>query len=107
MKFKEFKELEKGIVQQDFNKSYKTINYVMLILSIVGHLTSIFLAYFLVSKILNGVIDNSTIFVGGLTITILSLLELLKRDFFNKFSFQYLITILELKFLFYKIITSK
>lgn len=90
MKLDEFKKLADNIDNQDFNRSYKNINTVMLILSILGHMTSIFLAYFLVSKILSGAIENGEILVTVISICLLSGMELLKRDFFEKFSFQFL-----------------
>lgn len=90
MKLDEFKKLEESIDNQDFRTSYKNINTVMLVLSIFGHLTSIFLAYFLVSKILSGAIENGEILVTVISLVILCGLELLKRDFFEKFSFQFL-----------------
>src|SRR5574343_141219 len=90
MKLSDFRKLEQSIVERDFNSSYKTINIVMFVLSIFGHFTSIFLAYFLLSKILTGaIIDNPTL-VFFSSVIILSAIELLKRDIFNKFSFQYL-----------------
>lgn len=90
MKLDEFKKLADSIDNQDFRTSYKNINTVMLVLSIFGHLTSIFLAYFLVSKVLGGAIENGEILVTIITMVLLSGLELLKRDFFEKFSFQLL-----------------
>jgi len=89
MKFEEFTELTKRINNQNFNKSYKNINNVLLFLSYFGHLASIFLAYFMLSKILNGAIDNP-IASGITSIVILTTVELLKRDIFNKFSILYL-----------------
>lgn len=89
MRIAEFKKLEERINNQNFNKGYKTINGVMFILSIFGHIASIFLAYFLVSKIL------ATAMTNPVAVTISSLimlvgLELLKRDMFDKFSIQQL-----------------
>ena len=89
MKISDFKKLENVITNQDFNKSYGVINKVMLALSYFGHLASIFLAYYFVSKIFSGAIPDQPIFVGVVSIILLSGLELLKRDFFDKASFQY------------------
>ena len=90
MKINEFKKLEEKIHGQNFNKGYKNINSLMLILSIFGHFASIFLAYFALSKVLGGVIENNDTVVLITSIIMLSGLELLKRDIFDKFSIQYL-----------------
>lgn len=89
MKHNEFIELDKKINNQNFNKSYKSLNYVMFFLSIFGHLVSIFLAYFALSSIIKGVID-SLVVISIISIILLTGLELLKRDLFNKFSIQFL-----------------
>ena len=90
MKINEFKKLEEKINGQNFNQGYKNINVVMLLLSIFGHFASIFLAYFALSKVLGGVIENNPVAVFIASIVMLSGLELLKRDIFDKFSIQYL-----------------
>ena len=88
MKISEFQKLEESVKEQDFNKSFKNINKVMLYLSIFGHVASIFLAYFLVSKILSGAISDNPILVSISSIILLCGLELLKREIFDKFSLQ-------------------
>jgi hypothetical protein len=88
MKLSDFKKLEESIQEQDFNKSFKNINKVMFFLSIFGHISSIFLAYFLVSKVLSGAITDNPILVGVASIILLGGLELLKREIFDKFSLQ-------------------
>lgn len=88
MKLSEFKKLEESIQEQDFNRSFKNINKVMFFLSIFGHLASIFLAYFLISKILSGAITDNPILVSIASIILLGGLELLKREIFDKFSLQ-------------------
>jgi hypothetical protein len=85
MKITEFKKLEESVKEQDFNKSFKNINKVMFFLSIFGHFASIFLAYFLISKILTGAITDNPILVGIASIILLGGLELLKREIFDKF----------------------
>jgi hypothetical protein len=90
MKIKEYKKLEESINEQDFNKSYKNIDRVMFSLSIFGHLASIFLAYFMLSKILSASMTDNAVAVFISSIIILTGIELLKRDIFDKFSFQYL-----------------
>lgn len=90
MKIEEFKKLEKRINNQNFNESYKTINYVLLALSWFGHFASIFLAYFMLSKVLSGAMTDNPVAVFIASIIILSGIELLKRDIFDKFSIQYL-----------------
>ena len=90
MKINEFKKLEKKINDQNFNQGYKTINMVMSFLSYFGHVASIFLAYFMLSKILEGAMTDNAIAVFIASVVILGGLELLKRDIFDKFSIQYL-----------------
>ena len=75
---------------QNFSQGYKNINVVMFLLSIFGHFASIFLAYFALSKVLGGVIENNPVVVLISSIVLLTGLELLKRDIFDKFSIQYL-----------------
>ena len=89
MKINEFEKLENKINNQNFHESYKTLNYVMIALSYFGHIASIFLAFFMLSNILLGVMDNKAV-VYVVTIIILTSIELLKRDIFNKFSILYL-----------------
>jgi hypothetical protein len=88
MKISEYKKLEESIQEQNFNKSFKNINRVMFFLSVFGHFLSIFLAYFLISKIISGAILDNVILVSTITLLLLSGLELLKREIFDKFSLQ-------------------
>ena len=90
MKIEDYKKLEQRINNQDFNESYKTINIVLVSLSWFGHFASIFLAYFMLSKVLSGAMTDNPVAVLISSIIILSGLELLKRDIFDKFSIQYL-----------------
>lgn len=90
MKIHEFKKLEQKINGQNFNQGYKNINTLMFLLSIFGHFASIFLAYFALSKVLSGVIENNQVVVFLTSVILLSGLELIKRDIFDKFSIQYL-----------------
>jgi hypothetical protein len=91
MKLDEFKKLENTIQNQDFNRNYKNINQVMLYLSIFGQFASIFLAYFLVSKVLSSAIE-SPVLVSIASVILLGGLELLKREVFDKFSLNQLKT---------------
>ena len=88
MKLDEFKKLELSIQDQDFNNSFKNINKVMFFLSVFGHAASIFLGYYLVSKILSGAITDNPMVVSATTVVLLGGLELLKREIFDKFSLQ-------------------
>lgn len=89
MKVDDFKKLEKKITGYNFNQNYKNINHIMVILSYFGNLTSIFLAYFFMSKVITGAVgEGNNIFVFIASIIILAGIELLKRDIFNKFSIQ-------------------
>jgi hypothetical protein len=90
MKIEEYKKLEKRINNQNFNEGYKTINLVLVTLSWFGHIASIFLAYFMLSKVLSGAMTDNPLAVFLASVIILSGLELLKRDIFDKFSIQYL-----------------
>lgn len=90
MKIQDYKKLEQKINSQNFNEGYKTINIVLVVLSWFGHFASIFLAYFMLSKILSGAMTDNQIAVFIASIVILSGIELLKRDIFDKFSIQYL-----------------
>jgi hypothetical protein len=89
MKINEFEKLENKINNQNFHESYRTLNYVMIALSYFGHIASIFLAFFMLSKVLMGVMDNKPV-VYVVTVIVLSAIELLKRDIFHKFSILYL-----------------
>jgi hypothetical protein len=90
MRITEFKKLEEKITGQNFNKSYKNINLIMTVLSYFGHVASIFLAYFMLSKVISGAMTDNKVAVFIATVIILGGLELLKRDIFDKFSIQYL-----------------
>jgi len=89
MKIDEFEKLEQKINKQNFHESYKTLKWVMVALSYFGHIASIFLAFFMLSNILLGVMDNKPV-VYVVTVIVLSAIELLKRDIFQKFSILYL-----------------
>jgi hypothetical protein len=89
MKIKDFDKLEKKLNGQNFHESYGNINKVMTGLSYFGHVASIFLAFFMLSNILLGVMENQAV-VWVVTVIILSAIELLKRDIFHKFSVMYL-----------------
>ena len=89
MKIKDFDKLEKKLNGQNFHESYGNINKVMTGLSYFGHVASIFLAFFMLSNILLGVMENHAV-VYVVTVIILSAIELLKRDIFHKFSVMYL-----------------
>jgi hypothetical protein len=90
MKYNEYKKLEESINNQSFHHNYKTINIVLTILSYFGHVTSIFLAYFMLSKIIEGAVTNNLIIVFISSILLLGGIELLKRNIFDRFSISYL-----------------
>ena len=91
MNINEFKDLETEIKKQDFNKDYKTINKVLLFLSVFGNIASMFLAFFFISKIITGAVSESNqMAVMFVSVILLGGLELLKRDIFAKFSMEYL-----------------
>ena len=90
MRIDEYKKLEEKINNEDFNQSYKTINLVLTLLSYFGHIASVFLAYFMLSKILLGAATDNEIAVGIASVIILGSLELIKRNLFDKFSISFL-----------------
>jgi len=90
MKISEYKELEEKVKNNDFYKNYKNINQLMFYMSIFGHMASIFLAYFLLSKIISSTVISNAFFAGGASIVMLIGLELLKREIFDKFTLAYL-----------------
>lgn len=90
MKIEKFKELEKKINGQNFNQSYKTINIVLTVLSYFGHIASIFLAYFMLSKVIEGAMTGNIVVAGIASVILLAGLELTKRDLFDKLSIGYL-----------------
>lgn len=90
MKISEFKKLEKKITGQNFGESYKGINVMMTILSYLGNLGSIFLAYFFMSKVIGSAMTDNPVAVFISSVVILAGIELLKRDIFDKFSISFL-----------------
>jgi hypothetical protein len=86
MKLSEFKKLEEKVKNNNFYKNYANINKVMFGMSIFGHIASIFLAYFLLFKILSSAIIESQIVAAVASVIMLLGLELLKREVFDKFS---------------------
>lgn len=86
MDLNKYKELEESIKGENFAAEYRSINYVMLGLSVFGNLASIFLAYFLLSRILAAAIVDNPVLVTISSVILLSGLELLKRDIFQKLS---------------------
>ncbi len=90
MKISEFKKLEQKITGQNFGESYKGINVMMTILSYLGNLGSIFLAYFFMSKVIGSAMVDSPVAVFISSVVILAGIELLKRDIFDKFSISFL-----------------
>lgn len=90
MTYNEYKKLEHVITNQNFNQNYKTINIVLIILSYFGHIASIFLAYFMLSKVIEGAMTNNIIIAGASSIILLGGLELLKRNMFDRFTISFL-----------------
>jgi len=90
MKLSDYKKLEESMKEIDFHTNFKNINRVMFALSIFGHISSIFLAYFLVNKIIGSAVEDNPFLVGIASVILLSGLELLKREIFDKFSLQFI-----------------
>ena len=89
MKLDDFKKLESKIENENFHSGYGNIDKVMFALSIFGHVASIFLAYFLIFKVISSAVDNQIV-ASICTVILLSGLELLKREIFDKFALQHL-----------------
>lgn len=87
----EFKKLEKEIDGNNFGENYKNINIVLRILSYFGNISSVFLAYFFMSSIISVPMPDNPIVVFISSIILLSGIELLKRDIFDKLSIQILV----------------
>jgi hypothetical protein len=86
MTLNEFNELENKIGKDEFNREYKNINTVMFLLSIFGHIASIFLAYFLVSTIIST-------FIGVDVVISFRIGPFAEFDFTNNFLLNLVITI--------------
>lgn len=89
MKINEYKKLEEELNNNNFHESYKNINKILKFLSYFGHIASIFLAYFMLSQLLSSAITN-TIAVCIISLILLSGVEIIKRETFDKFSVSYL-----------------
>ena len=89
MKINEYKKLEEELNNNNFHESYKNINKILKFLSYFGHIASIFLAYFMLSQLLSTAITN-TIAVYIISLILLSGVEIIKRETFDKFSVSYL-----------------
>jgi hypothetical protein len=90
MNINEYKKLEEKINNEDFHQSYKTINLTLTTFSYFGHIASIFLAYFMLSKVIEGAMTGNIIVACITSVIILAALELIKRNIFDKFSISYL-----------------
>lgn|SRR5574344_19539 len=84
-----FNKLKDKYETNDVYNNNKWLHMVLYYLSYFGNMMSIFLAFFILSKILKGAINNAVI-VYIISIVLLSGLELLKRFVFDKFSLQFL-----------------
>ena len=71
MVYDEYKKLEDKITNEDFNKSYKTVNLILTVFSYFGHIVSIILAYFMLSQVISGAMTDNTILAGILSVIIL------------------------------------
>lgn len=85
MNIKEFKEIEKKVKKPEFSSDFKSLNVILKTLSILGNISSIFLASIFISQLFKVAIDNPIIY-WGISIIALSGLELTKREVFFRFS---------------------
>jgi hypothetical protein len=97
IKFEKYSKLKELIEVKDFYSSYKSLNFWGLFFSYFGNVVSIFLAYFLLNKILyNMIIDHVasvaivTYTAGIISIVFLSIFEFTKRGIMEKFSTEYI-----------------
>jgi hypothetical protein len=96
-KLEKYSKLKDLVESKDFNTSYKSLNFWGLFFSYFGNLVSIFLAYFLLNKILYAmIIDYITnasvamVISSGISILFLFIFEFTKRGVIEKFSIEYI-----------------
>ena len=92
MKIVDFKKLESNIEKQDFYISYKNIDKTLFFLAIFGNIASVFCAFFFLSKLVFDSITfiSNPIIVWVACLIILTGVELLKREIFDKFSLEFI-----------------
>lgn len=83
------KKLEKEVKKKTFEESYGGISKLSSFLSILGNFASIGAAYFFMSVLFSGLIEN-VIVVTSVTLIILVCIELIKRLIFDKFSLEFI-----------------
>lgn len=81
-----YNKINNKINSHNFYENYSNINRILLVLSYFGHIVSIFLAHFFLFSIINNTIISNQIISYAASIIIISGIELLKRDLFDKFS---------------------
>lgn len=86
---KEYKKLDKEMSKQTYKEAYKSLNTGLKYSSMVGNLGSIFLGSFFVSDLLSKSIDSAWI-VWVVSLTLLGIVELIKRFIFDRFSLEFL-----------------
>ena len=91
MELKDFKKLEKVVKKPDFGEDFRSLNFILKVLSILGNFASIFLASFFVTQLLSVAIESPLVYW---VISIISLagLELTKREIFYRFSRDFIRT---------------
>ncbi|CAG7580499.1 MAG: hypothetical protein SLAVMIC_00446 [uncultured marine phage] len=91
MNINEYKKLQKEIDKQSFGESYKSLNKVLRVLSVLGNFGSMFLASFFISQLIANSVTaiNQPWITWGITLTLLGSLELIKRFVFDKFSLEF------------------
>jgi len=91
MNINEYKKLQVEIDKQSYNESYKSINRVLKILSVIGNFGSMFLASFFISELISNSVTSITQpwITWTITLILLGSLELIKRFVFDKFSLEF------------------
>lgn len=92
MKLEEFNKLEGIVKKQDFYISYKGINSLLFYLSLFGNVASVFCGFFFLSKLITDSVTvlTNTYIIYAISLLLLTGLELLKRDIFDKFSLEFI-----------------
>lgn len=88
MELEKYEVLQENYEKENYEKKNKTIKLILEIFSYFGHIASIFVGFFFIFKILTDAAGDElgVLVITSISITFLSLLELLKRVIFNRSS---------------------
>jgi hypothetical protein len=90
MELETFEHFQDEFEKENYEKKNRTIKQILEIFSYFGHLASIFVGFFFIYKILTDAAGDELgpMIIGGISISFLVLLELLKRVIFHRSSFE-------------------